>query len=377
MELEKVNDRLGIYIFYDKDGIVDDYVMYFLNDLKTVVRDLIVIVNGELAEESRNKLKSITEEVVIRENVGYEMKAYEYVFLDYLTIERQKSYSEIVMCNNSFYGPFIPLKKIFSEMETAEADYWGMGITDWGYFKVLPSFFVVYRSNIIQTDFLYDYFNKYKEYDITGFFDVVALFEYGLCGALNAKGFKRAVYASYDLRWILEYPDIYACDLGFPMLKRKVAERGTLARLERTLEYIKSNVPQWTNPISNNLKRQYGTDYKSSMPKEDKVDFYKPIITMDTIIDFVKKHKDIYIYGAGVLGRKVYMAYREYFINFKGFIVSQKDINVPALWGHEIYEAGEIQEGSAIIIALSRNNTREVYEALKGKNNSYLYINVY
>lgn len=377
MEIEKVNNRLGIYVFYDKDGVVDDYVVYFLNDLKTVVRDLVVIVNGELTEESGNKLKPITSEVIIRENVGYEMKAYEYVFLDYLTVERQKGYSEIVMCNNSFYGPFIPLQKIFSEMKKVEADYWGMGMTDWGYFKVLPSFFVVYRSNIIQTNFLYNYFDKHKRRNITDFYDVVALFEYGLCGALNAGGFKRAVYESYDLRWILEYPDIYVCDLSFPMLKRKVAERSTLARMERALEYVKRNVPQCVNLILSNLSRQYGIDFKSNMLEKDKVDFYNPIITMDTIMDFIKRHNDIYIYGAGVLGKKVYMAYCEYFINFKGFIVSQKDLNMPTLWEHEIYEFGEIQEGSAIIIALSRNNTREVYEALNEKNNNYLYINVH
>ena len=29
------NKRLGIYFFYDKQGIVDRFVPYFLDDLKT------------------------------------------------------------------------------------------------------------------------------------------------------------------------------------------------------------------------------------------------------------------------------------------------------------------------------------------------------
>ena len=30
--------RLGIYFFYDKDGVVDDYIPFFLRQLKPFVR---------------------------------------------------------------------------------------------------------------------------------------------------------------------------------------------------------------------------------------------------------------------------------------------------------------------------------------------------
>lgn len=42
--------RLGIYFFFDKDGIVDKYVDYVLEDLTKHVDKLIVVCNGQLNE---------------------------------------------------------------------------------------------------------------------------------------------------------------------------------------------------------------------------------------------------------------------------------------------------------------------------------------
>ena len=45
--------RLGIYFFFDKDGIVDKYVDYVLEDLTKHVDKLIVVCNGQLNERGR------------------------------------------------------------------------------------------------------------------------------------------------------------------------------------------------------------------------------------------------------------------------------------------------------------------------------------
>ena len=39
--------RLGIYFFYDKNGIVDRYIPYFLEDFKKNLTDLLIVSNGE------------------------------------------------------------------------------------------------------------------------------------------------------------------------------------------------------------------------------------------------------------------------------------------------------------------------------------------
>ena len=40
--------RLIIYFIYDKDGIVDDYIIYMLNALRQNASEIVAVVNGTL-----------------------------------------------------------------------------------------------------------------------------------------------------------------------------------------------------------------------------------------------------------------------------------------------------------------------------------------
>ena len=52
--------RLIIYFIYDKDGIVDDYIIYMLNALRQNASEIVAVVNGTLENKSKDKLLSIT-----------------------------------------------------------------------------------------------------------------------------------------------------------------------------------------------------------------------------------------------------------------------------------------------------------------------------
>ena len=43
--------RLLIFSFYDKDGIVDQYILFLLRGLKQVLNELIILINGMLKDE--------------------------------------------------------------------------------------------------------------------------------------------------------------------------------------------------------------------------------------------------------------------------------------------------------------------------------------
>ena len=64
--------RLAIYFFYDKMGVVDRFVPYFLEDLKRNVSEIFVICNGELQEEGRKTLEQYGQ-VMVRENKGFDV----------------------------------------------------------------------------------------------------------------------------------------------------------------------------------------------------------------------------------------------------------------------------------------------------------------
>jgi rhamnosyltransferase len=68
--------RIAIYVHYDPKGEVREYVLYCLNGLKEVVSNILVVVNGLLSDEGKNKLVSTGVEVLCRENKDFDFGAW-------------------------------------------------------------------------------------------------------------------------------------------------------------------------------------------------------------------------------------------------------------------------------------------------------------
>ena len=51
-----MKNRLAVYCFYDRDGVVDDYVVYFLRELRKNVSRICCVVNGKLTDGGRTAL---------------------------------------------------------------------------------------------------------------------------------------------------------------------------------------------------------------------------------------------------------------------------------------------------------------------------------
>lgn len=149
-------NRLGVFVFFDKDGIVDDYVPYLLNDLKENLTRLVIVCNGKLTPEGREIFKAITPDVFVHENKGFDAGAYKAAFENYLGWDTIHQHDELVMCNDTFYGPFWPFKEVFDKMdEQPELDFWGLTVHGKlrGAYGDLPehlqSFFLVIRNNLL------------------------------------------------------------------------------------------------------------------------------------------------------------------------------------------------------------------------------------
>ena len=54
-----MNNRLVIYFFFDPQGIVDDYNLVLLRDMMKNCRDLLVVSNGKLSAEGKNKFEEV------------------------------------------------------------------------------------------------------------------------------------------------------------------------------------------------------------------------------------------------------------------------------------------------------------------------------
>lgn len=117
--------RACLFSFYDKDGIVDDYIVYFLKELSKHAERIIFFSNGKLDDEQKAKILPITEEIKIRPNEGFDVMAYK-EGLQLLDYDWGHQFDEVLMVNDTCFGPLFPFSELFGEMAKRDCDFWGV-----------------------------------------------------------------------------------------------------------------------------------------------------------------------------------------------------------------------------------------------------------
>ncbi len=154
--------KCAIYVIYDKEAILDRYVGYFIRQLKTCVQDVYVVINCECVKSGLQYLDGVTD-IFYRKNLGYDVEAFKDAIFKFIGIDRIKSYDELLMVNDSFYGPFIEFKDIFTKMDKVICDFWGAskhGEYIEGSYKIeehLQSFFLCVRKKILKSKHFFRY----------------------------------------------------------------------------------------------------------------------------------------------------------------------------------------------------------------------------
>lgn len=271
--------RVAIYFFYDKDGIVDGYVDYFLEDLKKNLDRLIVVCNGKLTSEGRKKFSKYTSEIIVRENKGFDVWAYK-EGIEYIGWDNLKNYDELIMLNMTIMGPIYPFKEMFDEMDSRkDLDFWGItkfhkfsvdpwGLIQYGYIpEHIQSHFIAVRKPMLKSYEFKQHWEKMRM--INTYFESVSYHESIFTKKFNDKGFKSDTYIdSNDLKDftdhpIIDYPKKIIKENKCPIFKRRsffnpyddFLTRGMGRASLELFKYIEKNTNYDVNLIWDNILR--------------------------------------------------------------------------------------------------------------------------
>lgn len=182
--------RAVIFAHYDRDGLVDDYVLYYLSSLRKVCGFIVFVSTAELSQAELGKVQNLAEVVIKRENVGHDFFSYK-AGLDELRKHAPESYSEVILCNDSVYGPLYPMEEMFAAMERTGADFWGVTEAQ-ELAHHLQSYFLVFRRSVLQSAPFLDFWAAMAP--LSDRAEIVRRYEVGLSQLLEARGFKAAAY---------------------------------------------------------------------------------------------------------------------------------------------------------------------------------------
>ena len=125
-KMDKKLSRLGIFVFFDPQGIVDEYVIRLLQSFRDRISRMVVVSNTVLNDTEREKLERNSDALYIRENSGLDAAAFKAGMVTFCGWEEVEKYDEAVLINDTFFGPVHSFSDMFDEMAEKDIDFWGM-----------------------------------------------------------------------------------------------------------------------------------------------------------------------------------------------------------------------------------------------------------
>lgn len=377
-----VINRLGIFVFYDKEGIVDEYITYLLSSLCECLKYLIIIVNGYIDTNGMNIFQNYTDKIYIRDNEGFDGGAYKDIILNEIGQNTLKEYDEIVFCNSTFFGPFIPFSNIFEQMKVKDCDFWGLNYIDNRISNHIQSYFLVFRRNVIQNNHLWAYFLSNIDYKTKEISDIYADFEFGLFYYLLNEGYTFDSYTENRKIDIYRSSNIHIKYNSFPILKTKSfsPQKIELYNIIDAIQYICRTYDYDINMILDNARRIYNFTYNINdilnykINETDLKTHYYNIsrVSEKEILDFVANKTKIYVYGAGSYAGKITRILDHNNVSIEGYIVSDDQKNISKTKNRDsVHKISEIDliDDIVIIVALDKKNTETIKKYLADFNN--------
>ena len=252
-------NRAAIYIFYDKDGIVDSYVTHMLQELQKVCAKLVIVCNGKLDYDGLESFYKLTSDVITRENEGFDAWGYK-TGMEYIGWDNLAQYDELILMNDTVFGPLYPFQTIFDEMNDKNLDFWGItkhgrflnpdGLTKKGVFpEHIQTYFITIGSKMLGSIEFKNYWENLPQ--LKSWNATVSFFESQFTQHFADLNYTWDVYVNtgkdladfYDISMMILMPYELVKDYNCPFIKRKCF----------TIEYNAS----LTFAIGNSTKKAY------------------------------------------------------------------------------------------------------------------------
>jgi lipopolysaccharide biosynthesis protein len=198
--------RLTIFSHYDKRNVISDSDIFYVKSLKDAESDVVFVSNCELSSEQRASVTPYVESLLQRSNVGFDFSAWRDC-IDTIGWTRLRAYDELVLANNSCYGPIFPLREMFAAMTDRCCDFWA--ITGFPSLRNSPraeasllpgrniplhlqSYFMAFRKSVLRSDAFARFWSQVE--DQVDLIAVVAQYESQLTRILSEAGFRWDCY---------------------------------------------------------------------------------------------------------------------------------------------------------------------------------------
>ncbi|SFV03795.1 rhamnan synthesis F family protein [Butyrivibrio sp. INlla21] len=345
--------RVCVYVIYDKQNIVNPYIGKVLSELSKFASDIFVVCNFSHIVSGEEYVTAYAKDIFYRENIGYDAGAYKDALIRFITWNRIKEYDELILTNDTYFGPLYPFEEMFGVMDLMKCDFWGItrhpggDLEEVGCFgQHIQSYFLCFKDRIVHDPRFEEYWEEYSYKDDK--LQTIANFELGINGLLNNIGYIGASYmdsTNVPIRHGANPYNTFAYELikdgRIPIIKKTnfYGKNRALVNALKALDYIKKHCDYDASLI---------TDYVEEYKKKGLIG---PYYDFERLEEFVKSHRRVFIYGSGNWGHITADYITSKGLTYEAFVVTKaKDDSVIE------FDSIDIKDTDGIIIAQEYKN---------------------
>lgn len=236
----KKKRRMAIFASFSQNASIDEHVIFYLNELNKWVDGIVFVSDNPLLPDQLDKIKNIVISAQCKRHEEYDWGSYKRGF-QYLQENNLLSESdELIICNDSCFGPIFPFSDLFSEMSSREkkSDFWGVSM---GY-AIKPhiqSYFFCIKRNVFTSPCFSQFMQSVTaQEDVLG---VLLNYEFEFTEYLEKHGFKYDAYFKSSLVGnSINMNDFL--DLKIPLVKVKI--------FNNTYSIKDNNIKQFLNKMT-------------------------------------------------------------------------------------------------------------------------------
>lgn len=185
-------NRKAIFAHFDVNNQIQEYVVYYLKELKKSCKSIIFVSDSNLSQKELKKIQQIVDHSIIGKHGEYDFGSYKRGFLYCINNNLLNDLHELVFCNDSCFGPIgkFGFKKLFEHLQNKPCNSYGIVINNYGlekhentyvYNKNKPhiqSYFIVLKSKIFNSKWFFDFINNITTENNK--YDIIIKYEQGL-----------------------------------------------------------------------------------------------------------------------------------------------------------------------------------------------------
>ncbi|HQT66434.1 MAG: lipopolysaccharide biosynthesis protein [Rhodospirillales bacterium 20-60-12] len=188
-------ERVALFMHFDGFGAVRPQIFIYLKQLAENGRSVVFVTNSEkLLPNAEAKLREICSCIIIRRNIGYDFGAWRDA-IDQLALPRANT-RELIICNDSVFGPIRRLDDTLDRLDYEEADVWGM-TESWQRRYHLQSYFIAFGPAALASTAFGKFWRNVLPAPAKSF--IIHKYEIGLTQAMLLGGLRCSALWSYEM----------------------------------------------------------------------------------------------------------------------------------------------------------------------------------